>query len=105
MGLCLGKLSVSALCCMLVCTWYRVSVHENDMWYSQSDKSKAVGDQRGKNLTLAVLWPGRGSQFAKHEVYWGQIWEGEVCCANVHLWLYLKLYECGHRGFLSRLTS
>lgn len=56
-----------------------------------------MGERCGKNLTLAVLWPGQACWFAKHKVYWGQIWEGEVCCADVHVWLYLKLYECGHR--------
>lgn len=42
-------------CCVLVCTWYRVSVHENGMWYSQDDKSKPVGKESGEDISHPVI--------------------------------------------------
>lgn len=51
-------------------------------------------EKHGENLTLAILWLGQASRFAKWEVCWGQIWEEEICCA-VHVLLYLKLYKYG----------
>lgn len=62
---------------MLTCTWYRVSVNENGMCYSNYGKSKAMAENHGEDLASAVLWADQALRFANHDLYPGQICEGE----------------------------
>lgn len=81
---------------MPVCIWNRVAMK---MVCGTPSMIRVNGGEKniekhGENLTLAILWLGQASRFAKWEVCWGQIWEEEICCA-VHVLLYLKLYKYG----------
>lgn len=70
MGLYLENHPISALQdAVCSCTWYRVCINVNAMCYSQYDKSKAVGEKHGEDLTSAILCSGQDLRFARHEAY------------------------------------
>lgn len=84
--------------CVLVCTWYRVSVPENGMWYSQNDKSKAVGK------ASAILWSGISSpEICKAWRMFGPKLRGKKLIISVQIFMGCdnsKIYKWGRIFFV-----